>query len=434
MKRPLVIKFGGTSVGKGAAFLRAARIAAGTAENGPVAVVVSAMSGTTDALLGLAKSTAGSTPRTSTCGSREGSLAEIYRALTDRHLRAAREAVPGEALPEVEERLRGILDRLAEVVDAPASNFKARKDAVASFGERLSAEILAGAVSGFGVRAVVAPGDPIATDGNFGEAEIHAGETRRRAGRYVRPLLEAGSVAVVPGYVGRGPDEAVTTLGRGGSDLSATVLGRALGSEEVWILSDVDGVLDADPALIPDARLIPHLSYREAAQFAALGAEVLHPMTTAPAAAAGIEVRVRSTFNPGSPGTRISDREGGPGVRSVALRRGLSLAHVAPEAAENVFCVLGADAGGLKVLAEGGSGDVAAVVCVGTPTDGDLLGGLRCLHEGGVRPIWAGNTSTGLLFAVPEGSAEVALRALHAGLVPPASRSGTVPEPMEEVA
>ena len=435
LKRPLVIKFGGTSVGEGGAFLRAARIAAGAAKNGPVAVVVSAMAGTTDTLLGLAKATAGPTPRTtSSGGTRERSLAEVYRALADRHLHAAREAVPEELLPEVEERLHGILDRLVEVVDAPADNPAARKDAVASFGERLSAEILAGAISGCGVRAAVAPGDPIATDGDFGEAEVLAGETRRRASRYVRPLLEDGSVAVIPGYFGRGPDGTVTTLGRGGSDLSATVLGRALDSEEVWILSDVDGVLDADPALIPDARLIPHLSYREAAQFAALGAEVLHPMTTAPAAAAGIEVRVGSTFNPNSPGTRISDREGKPGVRSVALRRNLSLTHIAPEDVEDVFCVLGMDAQGLAVLLEGGSGDVAAVVCVGTPTDGDLLAGLRCLHGVGVRPVCAGNTSTGLLFAVAEGSVEVALHALHAGLVPAGPGSGTISESMEEVA
>lgn len=435
MKRPLVIKFGGTSVGDGAAFSHAARIAAEAAQNGPVAVVVSAMAGTTDALLGLAKATASPTPRTTSTGAtREGSLAELYRALADRHLRATREAVPKELLLEVEVRLRGILDRLAEAVDAPADNPAARKDAVASFGERLSAEILAGAISGAGARAAVAPGDPIATSGNFGEAEVLVDETRRRAGRYVRPLLKAGSVAVVPGYFGRGPDGTVTTLGRGGSDLSATVLGRALGSEEVWILSDVDGVLDADPALIPDARLIPHLSYREAAQFAALGAEVLHPMTTTPAATAGIEVRVGSTFNPDSVGTRISDREGRPGVRSVALRRNLSLTYVAPEDAENAFCVLGMDAQGLEVLLESGSGDVAAVVCVGTPTDGDLLNGLRCLHGVSVRPVYAGNTSTGLLFALAEGSAEAALRALHAGLVPAGPGSESISETMEEVA
>lgn len=415
------MKFGGTSVGSGAAFLRAAGIAAGAAGEGPVAVVVSAMSGTTDALLGLSRTVPGEGP------------GGIYRDLRDRHLRAAREAVPGDLLPEVEERLHTLLGRLARAVDAPVEDPVARADAVGSFGERLSAEILAGAIAGLGAPAAVAPGDPIATDGRFGDAGVLAGETRRRAEKYVGSLLDGGTVAVAPGYFGRGPDGAVTTLGRGGSDLSATVLGRALGAEEVWILSDVDGVLDADPRLVPGAALIPRLSYREAGQFAALGAEVLHPKTTAPAAEAGIEVRVRSTLNPGTPGTVISDREGGPGVRSVALRRGLSLAHVPPESAGSVFCCLGADAEGMKVLVDEAPADgagVAAVVCVGAPADDDLIRGLRCLRGANVGPVFAGNTSFGLLFAVPEEGAGAALHALHAGLIPDAVDG----EDMEEVA
>jgi aspartate kinase len=421
LNRPLVIKFGGTSVGNGAAFLRAASIAAEAARNRPVAVVVSAMAGTTDALLGLA--------RTSSVPAREVSQDHLLHTLSERHSCAAREAVPAGFLPRVEGRIQAIIGRLAEAVKAPVGDPDAHMDEIGSFGERLSAEILAGAIDGFGVPASVAPEDPIATDGCFGDAGVLVGETRRRAQKYVRPLLNEGTVAVTPGYFGRGPDEAVTTLGRGGSDLSATVLGRALGAEEVWILSDVDGVLDADPRLIPDAALIPHLSYREAGQFAALGAEVLHPGTTAPAAEARIEVRVASTFNPGSPGTRISDREGGPGIRSVALRRGLSLTHVPPEiAGDGVFCCLGADAEGIKVLANGPG--VAAVVCVGAPTDEDLLFGLRSLGEAKIRPLYAGNTSIGLLFAVAEGKAEGALRALHAALIP----AGGASAEMEEVA
>ncbi len=420
MNRPLVIKFGGTSVGSGAAFLRAASIAAEAARNRPVAVVVSAMAGTTDALLGLA--------RTSSVPAREGSQDHLLHTLSERHSGAARKAVPARLLSGVEDRIRNIIERLAEAANATLEDPAARRDEIGSFGERLSAEILADAIAGFGTPAAVAPGDPIATDGRFGDAGVLAVETRRRAQKYLHPLLNEGTVAVIPGYFGRGPDGAVTTLGRGGSDLSATVIGRALGAEEVWILSDVDGVLDADPRLIPDAALIPRLSYREAGQFAALGAEVLHPRTTAPAAEARIEVRVASTFNPGSLGTRISDREGGPGVRSVALRRGLSLTHVSPETAgDGVFCCLGADAEGIRALVDGAG--VAAVVCVGAPTDGDLISGLRSLHNANIRPLYAGNTSTGLLFAVAESKAEVALRALHSALTPAGA-----PAEMEEVA
>lgn len=424
-ERPLVVKFGGTSVGDGAAFLRAAKIVAEAAKDRPVAVVVSAMAGTTDALLGFVAGTS----RTSTGATREGSLAGLQRALAERHLRAARESVSPEHLPEVEERLLMLLERLVESIEAPVTDPAARKARVAVFGERLSAAILAGAIHGQGPSAGVVADDPIATGPEFSASEVDVGETERRCMRYVAPLLHEGVVAVVPGYVGRSPEGLPTTLGRGGSDLSATVLGRALGSREVWILSDVDGVLDADPDLIPSAALIPRLSYREAAQFAALGAKVLHPKTMEPASAAGIEVRVGSTFNPGSPGTLISCRENGPGVRSVALRRGLSISHVPPEAPRDIFCVHGADAEGFKVLEENASGDAAAVICIGKPTDEDLLAGLRRLREADIEPLFAGNTSTGLIFAVSEGDAGAALRSLYAGLVP-----SETPADMEEVA
>lgn len=367
-----MIKFGGTSLGDGAAFARAAKIAAEAAERGPVAVVVSAMSGVTNVLLGLAEATI-----------REGYLMELCRSLSDRHLAAAREAVPEKLLPGVEERLRILLERLIEAARAPVGDPAARKDAISSFGERLSAEILAGAI---GAPAAVVSGDPIATNYDFGEAKVLAEETRRRVGWFVQPLLDTGFVAVAPGYVGRAPDGAVTTLGRGGSDLSATVLGRALLSREVWIMSDVDGVLSADPRLIPDAVPIRDLSYREAARFATLGAEILHPETIAPAAATGMEVRVRNTFDPGSSGTRIRDRKEAPGVRGLVLRRG----HLV---------------------------DGAEIYGVGVPTDGERLVGLQCLREAGVRPVFAGDTAAGLLFVVDVGAAEVALTALHAGLI-----------------
>jgi aspartate kinase len=396
LKRPLVIKFGGTSVGEGAAFLRAAGIAADAAKNCPVAVVVSAMAGTTDTLLGLAKTAAGSTPRTLTGGTREGTLAELLRSLADRHLRATREAVPGELLPEVEERLRNVLDRLMEVVNAPMGNSAMRRDAIASFGERLSAEILAGAISGLGVPAASVSGDPIATDDRFGEAEVLVAETRRRAIRYVWPLLDAGSVAVMPGYVGRAPDGSTTTLGRGGSDLSATELGRALSAGEVWIMTDVDGVLDADPRVVPGAALLPRLSYREASLFATLGARVLHPKTMEPASEAGIEVFVRNSFDFASPGTRISDRGYGEGLRCVALRRDLAI---------EIPCTQGREK------------RIASVVCIGRPEDGDLARGTRCLKEAGIPPLHAGVSSAGLVFFVSNEAGEEALRTLHAGLV-----------------
>jgi aspartate kinase len=405
LKRPLVIKFGGTSVGGGAEMVRAANVVAEAAQNGPVAVVVSAMAGTTDALLGYADATAGS--RTSTEETREGSVAELHRTLADRHLRATREAVSEKHLPEVEERIFSLLERLVEVVEEPTAYPSARRDGIAVYGERLSATILAGAIRSLDARAAVVPGDPIATNGDFGEAEVLGEETRRRADEYVWPLLEAGSVAVVPGYVGMAPDGSVTTLGRGGSDFSATVLGRALGSSEVWIMSDVEGVLDADPRVVPGAALMPLLSYREATLFATLGAKVLHPKTMEPASEAGIEVFVRNSFDPTSPGTRISDRGYGEGLRCVALRRDLAI---------EIPCTQGREK------------RVASVVCIGTPEAGDLTRGTRCLREAGIPPLHAGVSSAGLVFFVSKEAGEEALRVLHAGLI------STVETTTEEVA
>ena len=407
--KPLVIKFGGTSVGSGARFVRAATITAEAARQRPVAVVVSAMGGTTDTLLGYANATAKAArnaakgvARTSTGATREGSVAELHRVLKERHFKAAREAVSPEHLPAVEERLLSLLGELVETLMAPASNLAARRDAVAVFGERLSAVILAGAIRSLGADDAVVAEAPIATDSNFGEAEVNVEETRERSGRYVTPLLDSGTVAVVPGYAGRTPEGLPATLGRGGSDLSATVLGRALGSREVWILTDVNGVMDADPRMVPDATTLDRLSYREANAFANLGAKVLHPRTMEPAAEAGMEVIVRNTFDPEGPDTLVSDFEDGPGVRCVALRRGLEI---------EVPC------------SNGHKSRAAAVICIGTPEDTDAARGLKALRETNVPTLYHGSIPAGLVFVVPSEAGEKALLALHGTLVRSAGKA-----------
>jgi aspartate kinase len=393
-----VIKFGGTSVGDGARFYRVAGIVIEAAQDRPVAVVVSAMSGITDALLAYADTTSGRIGRTSTRATREGSesIARLHRTLSERHLRAAREVISREHLPEVEERLSILLEELAKTLDERVENPVARRAGIAVHGERLSAEILAGTLRSAGTPAVVVAGDPIATDEGFDGARVDPVETHKRCSRYVAPLLRDGAVAVVPGYVGRSPAGSPTTLGRGGSDLSATVLGRALGSREVWIMSDVDGVLDADPRLVPEATLMPRLSYQEASLFATLGAKVLHPKTMEPASEAGIEVLVRNTFNLKCAGTRVSGREHGPGIRCLALRRRFAI---------EVPCV------------PGHRRKAAAVICIGSPVDGDLARGLACLRDAGMSPLHAGTATAGLVFVVVADDAEKALRALHARLL-----------------
>ena len=395
---PLVIKFGGTSVGGGAAFSRAASIAAEAARDRPVAVVVSAMSGVTNLLLGHASGVVDP----------DGTAAEELReALAERHLRAIREAVAPERRAAVEKRVSELLDELVEAIRCPSESVKARRAGIAVFGERLSAEVLAGAIAKAGASAEVVAADPIATDRRFDEAEVDVDETEGRCSRYVDPLLQTGTVAVVPGFVGRAPDGSPTTLGRGGSDLSATVIGRALGSQEVWIMSDVNGVLDADPRLVPDATLMPRLSYHEAHTFAGLGAKVLHHKTMEPAAEARMTVRVRNTFAPDTPGTRISaDFADGDGVRCVALRRKVPM---------EIPC------------ANGRRSETAMVVCIGSPSERDLKLGLRLLRKAKIRFLHAGFASAGLVFVVNGEQGEDALRLLHGSLV-------TVDAGVEEVA
>lgn len=415
-QEPLVIKFGGTSAGGGAEFARAARTVAEEARWRPVAVVVSAMSGTTDTLLGYAETTVVRDVRTSLGATREGSLAELHRTLAERHLVAARYAVDEERLPRVEERLYELLGDLLEDIASEDGDPEARRARIAVYGERLSTCILAGAVASAGALASVAE-DPIATDGNHLEAEVDPARTRERVVEHVSPLLDSREAAVVPGFVGRSPEGSQTTLGRGGSDLSATALGAALGCREVWICSDVDGVLDADPALVSEPRLIPRLSYREASSMAGLGARVLHPKTMEPARAAGMEVTVRSAFDRHYAGTLVSSRETGDGVRGLGLRRGLSLVRESGVPASPVFRVLGSRGRGVDYLLHDEEAEHAAVVCVGSPGCDELSVGISALEWRGIAVSWAGICSDGLLFVVDNGEAREALGALHGSLM-----------------
>lgn len=182
--------------------------------------------------------------------------------------------------------------------------------------------------------------------------------------------------------------------------MSATIVGRGIGSKEVWIMSDVDGVLDADPRLVPDAALLPRLSYREARVFAELGAKILHHRTMEPAAEAGIEVFVRNTFNPESPGTQVTALEEGAGVRCIALRRNMAV---------EVPCT------------SGHRNEAAVVVCIGSPGNADTKKGRKLLREAGISVLHFGKATAGLVFLVPEREAERALRILHDALV-------TIPE------
>ena len=184
-------------------------------------------------------------------------------------------------------------------------------DEVSSLGERLSAPLVAAAIKSLGGRSEsIEATELIVTDAFHGSAEPRMKATRERAQARLKPLLAQGIVPVVTGFIGATADGKLTTLGRGGSDYSATILGAAMDASEVVIWTDVDGVLTADPRLVPDARTIPVISYREAAELAYFGAKVLHPKTLNPVMEAGITVWIRNSFAPERP--RHKDNSGGP--------------------------------------------------------------------------------------------------------------------------
>ncbi|MEN6369143.1 MAG: aspartate kinase [Thermotogota bacterium] len=321
----LVLKFGGTSVGNADAILRAAdlvleRVRAG---NG-VAVVVSAMSGVTDALTqGIQAAAIGDDelPR------------RVAADVLERHFVAA-EVLGVENASELNAAAQETMDEYLAVCDSVRVLGEATPralDRATSRGEPLLARLLAAVLAARGVEAVaIDPTEVIVTDSTYQNATPELEETRERATRTLRPLIAAGVIPVVAGFMGGTRDGVTTTLGRGGSDFSAAILGYALRAEEVLIWTDVDGVMTADPRLVPTARVIPVLSYGEVGELAYFGAKVLHPRTIRPLVDEQIPLRILNTFRPECPGTRIQpEADLAPGtVKAVTDIRGLSLVTV----------------------------------------------------------------------------------------------------------
>jgi aspartokinase/homoserine dehydrogenase 1 len=324
MKRFLaVMKFGGTSVGDAACIGRVAEILADAARNVSVVAVVSAMSGVTNKLVAAATQ-AGS-------GDRDAGQT-LANALREQHESALA------ALILSRERRDGVSRRISEVLaeaqrlcegTALLRELTPRTlDSISSIGERLSAPLVAGALAERGMRArAIEATELIVTDSHHGGAEPLAGRTRECSEAVLRPLLEEGVVPVVTGFIGATADGVLTTLGRGGSDYTATILGAALDADEVIIWTDVDGVLTADPRLVPEARTIPEISYREAAELAYFGAKVLHPKTLRAVKEAAIPVWIRNSFSPENPGTKITPegRSDAGGVKALTAMSDVAL-------------------------------------------------------------------------------------------------------------
>ena len=297
-----VHKFGGTSVGDASRIAAVARIAKDASLRSGIVAVVSAMAGVTDLLVAAGKAAAG--------GGRDEAIALLQSTLSC-HLEALDGLSAGDTAA-VGAQIRALVEEALDLVRAVAHLHeltpRTRDDLIAT-GEKLSARLVTAALHAAGAAAKAVDADTfLETDDAFGEANALMGICDRTTCASLRPILESGAIAVVTGFCGRAPDGATTTLGRGGSDLSATLIAAALRADEVTIWTDVDGVYTADPRVVPEARVIRQLNFREAAEMSFYGAKVLHQRTMIPVASLGIPVRTRNSFAPEAVGTFIDGR------------------------------------------------------------------------------------------------------------------------------
>ncbi len=320
-----VWKFGGASLADARAIQRAAGLIG--PHPGPLVVVASALAGVTDLLLEGARHAAAGKPAEAT---------RVAATLLKRHREIARELLPaGPARRKLHATIDVYAREYRELCGAIAvlGHIPPRaSDILVSRGERMSAALLAAVLTRAGRAAqYVDAAEIVVTDGQHGGAAPLLQETGRRARRALRPLLNAGTTPVVPGFIGQGPDGSVTTLGRGGSDLTATLLAAPMGARTVVLWKDVRGILTSDPRLVPDARLIPQLHHREAAEVAHYGAKVLHPRALIPIAGTRIVLHVRSFLDPEAPGTEVSARRSMSTypVKALAIVRGQAIVTVA---------------------------------------------------------------------------------------------------------
>jgi aspartate kinase len=459
------MKFGGSLVASPQGIRRVADLVLRSRRKGSeVVVVVSALGDVTDLLLRASQEAVGHDMKKI-----DESIHELKRihssaieqtTLKPDEKRALNEAT-GLAIEELRRTLLGV-SALGEL--SPRS-----KDLILSFGERLSAPVLAAEIEGRGVRAPNMTGGEagIVTDKAFGEAVPNPAATRRLVRKSLLPRLAAGEVPVVAGFIARSNDGEVTTLGRGGSDYTATLLGSALEANEVWIWTDVDGILSADPRVVKGAGPVTHLSYPEAEELAFFGAKNMHPLALGPARTNHVPVRIKNGFRPDFSGTLITDRQTRSKgiIKAVAVVRSVGLLTVAgetlqgrPGIAAKVFSAL-ADAGvnilmisqsvseanigmivrraslrtaeqalrrelkkeGIPIQLESDHG-VAVVAAVGAGMRGEKgvaakVFGAVAARGINVRMIAQGSSEMNISFVVDEKDADEAVRALHSQAV-----------------
>jgi aspartokinase/homoserine dehydrogenase 1 len=356
----IVMKFGGTSVGSAQRIAQAAQLAVDTAAKGhQVVVVTSAMSKVTDALISAARraSTGDWDPK-------------LRQELFDRHKAVADDLIAGDGSQRtaVLDTVRQRLDRFENLCFGLSMVHELTPrllDAISGMGEMLAAPLVAAAISSRGRPSEpVDATDLIVTTDQFGAAEPLVEETRTKTRARLEPAIANGEIPVVTGFIGATADGVVTTLGRGGSDYSASIVAAALDADEVWIWTDVDGVMTANPTEVPEARTLSEISYSEASELAYYGAKVLHYKTILPAFRKRIPVRILNSFNPAHPGTRVTV-DGHPsacGVKAVTSIRGVILIAISgtglqgiPGIAAKTFDVVAAQQANVLMISQASS-------------------------------------------------------------------------------
>jgi aspartate kinase len=325
MDQPVVMKFGGTSVGSAAAMSQTAAIIAARAREGrPLAVVVSAMSGITDALLAAANDAkrgddaAVDAHMSRIEGRHEDAISQLFAAHRCDPLRRYVSGVCSD--------VRAVLTSVAVLRELTPRG----EDRIAAAGELMSSRMIAALLDEQGVAARwIDARRAVITDSRFGAA-LPVDATRAAIAREVGAALAEGAAAVLGGFIGATADGITTTLGRGGSDYSAAIVGAALDACEIQIWTDVDGMLTADPRVVPDAQVVPQLSFEEASELAYFGAKVLHPSTILPALEKNIPVRILNTMRPRNAGTVITAANESPrrSLAAIACKRNVTVVDV----------------------------------------------------------------------------------------------------------
>ncbi|MDI9642628.1 MAG: aspartate kinase [Archaeoglobales archaeon] len=344
----IVMKFGGVSVKDGNGILHCANLIKKFSEGNEVVVVVSAMSGVTDALLSAAM-------KCSTEAS-AGYIKLFVAEMMKKHYEAVEKAVSSD---EIKSRVIQALERLFDELEKVLLGIsylgeltKRSEDYIVSFGERLVAPILSASLLSLGVDSVALTGGDagIITDKSYGRAKPLPGVYELIRTR-LEPLLKIKkTVPVVTGFIGLTEEGTITTLGRGGSDYTATIIASALNADEVWLWKEVDGIMTCDPKFVPNAKFIPEISYQEAMELSHFGAKILHPLALIPVMRKGIPVRIKNVFNPEGVGTVIgaNTRESKDIVKALSLIQNAGIVNVSGAGAD--FAEIMAEV--FKILAE----------------------------------------------------------------------------------